>query len=292
MQTISSFLLLSKRDNDRALETAGAVRQSLERRGLDALLIAPDEDLAMKDFCASAPEGGLAVIVFGGDGTLVGASRRLLSYGARAVILGVNFGKVGFLAEVSPDHWESAVEALAEGRMPVVHRLALQWEIFHEGESSAAKHGFAVNDVVLSRGTLARVLSLHVSVDGQPLGQVRADGILVSSPAGTSGYALSTGASLVHPSVEGVTIAPISPFLTRFPSMVLPPDSVVDVAVDRKSHETYLTVDGQDGIVLSHGDTLRTRGLPRALRFAVPDMADYYRRLGRCGFVPPVGAGS
>ncbi len=254
------------------------------------LLAAPDEELAMRNFCASTQADSLAVIVFGGDGTLVGAARRLLGYGVRAVILGINFGKVGFLAELSPDHWEFAVMALAEGRMPVVSRLALQWEIFHEGKNSVAKHGFAVNDVVLSRGTLARVLSLHVSVDGQPLGQVRADGILVSSPAGTSGYALSTGASLVHPSVEAVTIAPISPFLTRFPSMVLPPESVVDIAVDKKSHETYLTVDGQDGIVLCHGDTLRTRGLPRALRFAVPDISAYYRRLGRCGFVPPMEA--
>ncbi len=287
MQTITRMLLLSKSGNIQARETAQRIQQRLTGRGCLVANASTADLKALDSFCAS-PCDNAAVIVLGGDGTLVGVARRLLEHRVTCPILSINFGKVGFLAEVPSDSWVEPVDALLENRLSIVSRLVLGWEILRGENRAVAFSGFAVNDVVLSRGTLARVLSLHLSIDGHPLSTVRADGVLVSTPAGTSGYALSTGASLVHPGVEAVTVAAISPFLSRFPSLVLPPESVVDITVDKTGYETYLTVDGQDGIALMPGDIVRTRGQAGALRLAIPDSTAYYRRLGLCGFVPPM----
>ena len=289
MHTPTRLLLVAKSGHVKAHETAEAMRRRMERRGLDVCLAASGETGALDTFFAQSGDR-CAVIVLGGDGTLVGVARHLLTRLPSDVIcplLGVNFGKVGFLAEVPADRWENAADALVEGRLPLASRLALRWKILRPGETSSMPSGFAVNDVVVSRCALARVLTLHVAIDGQPLGALRADGVLVSTPAGTSGYALSTGASLIHPEVEALSLAPISPFLSRFPSMVLPAESQVDIRVDDTTPESFLTVDGQDGVPMKPGDTLCVQGLPRALWLAIPETQAYYRRLGRCGFVLP-----
>ena len=265
------------------------MRRRMERRGLDVCLASSGETGVLDSFFSQGCDRS-AVIVLGGDGTLVGVARRLLTLLAPETVcplLGVNFGKVGFLTEVPADNWENTVDALVEGRLSLASRLALRWQILRPGEASPPASGFAVNDVVVSRCALARVLALQVSIDGQPLGTLRADGMLVSTPAGTSGYALSAGASLIHPEVEALSLAPISPFLSRFPSMVLPVKSRVDIRVDDTTPESFLTVDGQDGFPMKPGDTLRVQGHPGALWLAVPTTQAYYRRLGRCGFVLP-----
>ena len=289
MRTSIRLLLVAKSGHAQAHETAKAIRRRMERRGLDVCLAASGETDALDSFFIRGCERS-AVVVLGGDGTLVGVARRLLTLLAPEAIcplLGVNFGKVGFLTEVPADNWENAIDALVEGRLPLASRLALRWQILRSGETSPSASGFAVNDVVVSRCALARVLTLHVAIDGQALGALRADGVLVSTPAGTSGYALSAGASLIHPEVEALALAPISPFLSRFPSMVLPAESQVDIRVDETTPESFLTVDGQDGFPMMPGDTLRVQGHPRALWLAVPTTQDYYHRLGRCGFVLP-----
>ncbi len=289
MHTPTRLLLVAKSGHARAHETAEAMRHRMERRGLDVCLAASGETGAMDSFFARGKDR-CAVIVLGGDGTLVGVARHLLSLltpGTVCPLLGVNFGKVGFLTEVPADRWENAVDELVEGRLPLASRLALRWEILRRGSVPESASGFAVNDVVVSRCALARVLTLHVAIDGQPLGALRADGVLVSTPAGTSGYALSAGASLIHPEVEALSLASISPFLSRFPSMVLPAASQVDIRVDDTTPESFLTVDGQDGVPMKPGDILRVQGQPRALWLAIPTTQAYYRRLNRCGFVLP-----
>ncbi|HIU17083.1 MAG TPA: NAD(+)/NADH kinase [Candidatus Avidesulfovibrio excrementigallinarum] len=289
MRTPIRLLLVAKSGHAQAHETAEAMRRRMERRGLDVCLADSGESEALDSFFARGCERA-AVVVLGGDGTLVGVARRLLTLLSPETIcplLGVNFGKVGFLTEVPAESWESAADALVEGRLPLASRLALRWKILRPGDSASPASGFAVNDVVVSRCALARVLTMHIAIDGHPLGALRADGMLVSTPAGTSGYALSAGASLIHPEVEALSLAAISPFLSRFPSMVLPAASQVDIQVDETTPESFLTVDGQDGFPMKPGDTLRVQGQSKALWLAVPAPQAYYSRLGRCGFVLP-----
>ena len=140
-----------------------------------------------------------AILILGGDGTFVGVGRKLA--GLDIPLLGINFGQVGFLTELSAVGWEPALERLLAGKMITRTCLLLAWELLRGGTPIASGH--AANDVVVGRGAIARVLPVHVFVDGEDMGVVRSDGVIVSTPLGSSAYALSAHGPLVHPKVQG-----------------------------------------------------------------------------------------
>lgn len=275
---VSQILLMTKTGHDGASDCAAAMDVWLAAHGVATRLASPGEAFD----ALHSTEGVDALVVLGGDGTLVGVLRRLVTAGVRLPVLGVNFGRVGFLAEVSPDGWLAPLAALLQGDARLAPRMALHWRVIRDGEEVA--NGSAVNDVVIGRGTLARVLSLGVTVGKVSVGRIRADGLLVSTPAGTSGYASSVGSSLVHPDLQNLSVTAIAPFLSRLPPLVLPADSTVCLTHDSLS-DAFLTVDGQDGVALVPGDAVCVQGLPDAFTLVAVDPAAYYERLRRCGFV-------
>jgi len=286
MRIVTRILLVAKSGHARALEVAGRICARLENLAVQASVVLADDVAALSQFCAEKPaaEEEKLILVLGGDGTLVGVVRHLLAAGCRSCpVLGINFGSVGFLVEIRGDDWVELLSPLVRGELPAHRRLALAWELLRGGE--LLDSGFAVNDIVVARrSALARVCRLHVAVDGWDLGQIRADGLIVSTPAGTSGYAYSAGASLVHPDVQALSLTAISPFLSHFPNITLPPEKIIDVTVEPFAADGYLTVDGQDGFDMAPGDTVRVRGVPDAFRMIVPDSAAYFYRLRECGF--------
>ena len=278
MHTPSTLLLVAKARHKKAAETANQMAAWLEARHIPAQVLMAN---ARQDVLEDAATTARAVVVLGGDGTLVGVARKLASH--RLPLLGINFGQVGFLAEVPAARWQEALTSLLDGSAPILPRVLIDWAILRAG--CVAHEGSAVNDIVVGRGSLARVLAVRVCVNGEPMGWVRADGMIVATPLGTSGYVLSAGGSLIHPGMQAVSLTAISPFLNSFPSMVLPVDCTLSLEVDPAGVDAYLTVDGQDGLPLASGDVVRVRALAEGLRLVVPDGKAYFRRLHDCGFI-------
>lgn len=203
------------------------------------------------------------VVVFGGDGTMLGVARRLV--GRDVPILGINFGRVGFLTDAEPSAWREKLEESLMGEEPVRSCMALQWSLRREGRHLAG--GFAVNDVVLSRGSLSRLVWFEIYIAGERLGSLRGDGVIVATPVGSSGYSVSAGGSLLHPSMEAIAVTPVCPFLHTISPMVFPGDTSCTFQILQGSTDCYLTVDGQEGQQLQVGDVVKVSGLPSAVHF-------------------------
>ena len=165
--------------------------------------------------------------------------------------------------------------------------LLLAWELLRGGTPIASGH--AANDVVVGRGAIARVLPVHVFVDGEDMGVVRSDGVIVSTPLGSSAYALSAHGPLVHPKVQALTLTPISPFFKSFPPIVLPADSRIRLETDAAAPDAFLTVDGQEGIPLCGGDVIRVQSLDAGLRVLSCSSGTYFQRLRERGFIQTDG---
>ncbi len=276
MQSVTSILLVTKTRHAAAESTAVAVARWLEARGVASTTVSaagPAPELADRARAADA------VLILGGDGTFVGVGRKLA--GIDVPLLGINFGQVGFLTELSADDWRSGLERLLAGKMIARTCVLLAWELLRDGAIIAEGH--AANDVVVGRGAIARVLPVHVFVDDEDMGLVRSDGVIVSTPLGSSGYALSAHGPLVHPDVRALTLTPISPFFKSFPPMTLPVEA--RIRLETAAPDGSLTVDGQEGLPLCAGDVVRVQSLEAGLRVLSRTTGTYYRRLRERGFI-------
>lgn len=278
MHHIKSILIVTKPGKSAVAGLGLEMCAWLADHGVSArLLEGPGSVLPMSQLAV----GTDLVIVLGGDGTMLGVARRLVGTGVP--VLGVNMGKVGFLAEVAASDWKRALERMLAGEVRYVSRLALHFAVVRGGHE--VFEGHAVNDLVVHRGALARVITLDVDVDGDRLAGLRADGLIISSPTGSTGYAVSARGPLVQPSLDAYTLTPICPFLGSFPPLVLGASSVCTVRVNEQATDVHMTVDGQEGFALRTDDRLVMHGVPGGLRFATLNGLDYFGRLRACGFV-------
>lgn len=221
------------------------------------------------------------VLVLGGDGTMLGVARAFTQ--SPVPLLGLNFGKIGFLAELQAEQWQEGLFAVLSGKCDVLERMALGWRILRNGE--CVHSGYAINDAVISRGALSRVIALELSTGEEHISTVRADGLIFSTPVGTSGYAVSAGGPLVHPDNNVVVVTPICPYLCKFPSIVLPHPMTVQAVVQPASIETFITIDGQEGFPLQALDTVEVFCQPGAMLFARLEANAYFKRLRGRGFI-------
>lgn len=232
------------------------------------------------DFTDKAADADV-VIVLGGDGTLVSVARRLADF--PRPILGVNLGRVGFLAEVSPDSWEDAFSRMLETGIAVDDGLALAYTLARGGENARA--GLAVNDLVLSRGGPARLVSLALDVNALRLAVLRADGLIVSTPTGSTGYTGSARGPLLHPGLNAYAVTAICPFMSNFLPMVVDGRTTFSITLEESGPEAYLTVDGQESCRVREGDVLCVTGRENRIRFARIDDGGYFAKLRFAGFV-------
>ncbi|AAS96364.1 NAD(+)/NADH kinase [Nitratidesulfovibrio vulgaris] len=278
MHPIRSVLIVTKPGHPTALDLAQDIGVWLTRRGVSCrILEGPGEALPLRQLAADA---GL-VLVLGGDGTMLGVARRLAGTGVP--LLGINLGRVGFLAEVPAGEWAATLERLLAAPLRVERRLALRFGVERGGVEIF--QGDAVNDVVINRGALARVITLDIDVDGERLAGLRADGLIISTPTGATGYAVSARGPLMDPALDAFTVTPICPFLGNFPPLVLGGGSVCSVRIREQGTEVHATIDGQEGIALRSGDRITLTGLRDGLCFATLGGGGYCARLRACGFV-------
>ena len=275
---IASVAFVCNRRSEKVEGLKRAMRQWFEGRGVPCAFFA--YDCSAEELLNGAARADI-VIVLGGDGSIVSVARKLAA--APKPIIGVNFGRVGFLAEISPDFWESAFSRMLEQGVAIDKSLSLSYALIRGGETVLT--GLAVNDLVVSRGGPARLVSLALTVDDMRLAVLRADGLIVASPTGSTGYTGSARGPLLYPGLNAYAVTAICPFMSNFSPLVLDCETRFSITVDEAGSEIYLTVDGQESLEVSTGDTLKVCGKRDGILFARIDTEGYFAKLRSTGFV-------
>ncbi len=195
------------------------------------------------------------VIVLGGDGTMLHAAR--LHRGSRAPILGVNLGSLGFTTEVAPEEVFLRLDEVFAGRYQVDERMKLSCLLVRNGSPVLQEE--VLNDVVMSKGALARIADHEMSIDGEYVTTYKADGVIISTPTGSTAYSLSAGGPIVHPSMECVVVSPICSHALTQRSLVISADRTISVQLKGGTEDVFLTIDGQIGQPLQAGDRVEVR---------------------------------
>ena len=205
-----------------------------------------------------APYDLFCIFVLGGDGTFLTAARWIGNQ--NIPIIGVKFGEVGFLAELSEKNLFSAAENIINENFITEPRMRLQVQVIRNNLEYFSEA--VLNDIVINKGTLARLANIKTYIDDQYLTTYRADGLIISTPTGSTAYSLAAGGPIIHPSVPGILMTPICPFtLTNRPLLV--PESVsIRIEIEKKSSDINLTIDGQEGIEINRGDEIIIKKWP------------------------------
>lgn len=219
------------------------------------------------------------LLILGGDGTLLGMAGRIGQAGLDIPILGVNFGGLGFLTEVTLPEIYTSLEAAITGRAPIEERMMLRVRVECENECVADR--MVLNDVVVTQGALSRVIDLSVSVDGEFMMRIRADGVIVASPTGSTAYNLSSGGPILHPRVEGISITPIAPHTLTNRPVVVPGSSEIRIQPFTRDDqdEVFATFDGQSLLPLNSRHSVSVRRADRPLRLLRASSRGYFQVL-------------
>lgn len=211
------------------------------------------------------------LVVLGGDGSTLRAAR--IASGHGVPVTSINMGRLGFLSEMQPDNWEGALQHMVAGEYWVEERMMLRTKAYRDSTSFIARD--ALNDVVVSRGTLARMVRVRTSVDGSVLTTYTCDGLIVATATGSTAYALAAGGPILPPLLKNIVLVPIAPHLSLDKPMVLSQGSVVEMVVST-DHQAILTNDGQEEMTLRSGDRVVVQASPNVARFARVRPMNYF----------------
>lgn len=215
------------------------------------------------------------IIVLGGDGTLLSVAR--LIGGKGTPILGVNLGSLGFLTEVTLEEMYPLLEEILAGDMIIDERGMLEASIQRDGKE-VAKY-LVLNDVVINKGAFARMILMETRVGGRYLNTYRADGLIISTPTGSTAYSLSAGGPIVYPTVGSVIISPICPHTLTNRPIVIPDNVDIEVTLSTENEDALVTLDGQEGFSLKYMDTIIVKKSLNKTRLILSPKKDYYQIL-------------
>ncbi len=216
-------------------------------------------DLATQQ-CQSVPVSSMAdrvdlMIVLGGDGTLLHAARHFI--GSGTPILGINLGRLGFLTDTPVGNMFDVVEQVMQGNLQITQHDALHVEVMRRDQRLA--EGYAMNDVVLERSAVPRMIGFEMAIQGQFVFRMRGDGLILATAAGSTAYALSAGGPIVHPSVDAITVVPVCPHTLSNRPIVVPADDVVELKLVEAPHCAGLNLDGVELMQLHEDDHIVIR---------------------------------
>jgi NAD+ kinase len=234
---------------------------SAERYPADVTAVAPDQMAAQVD----------VVAVLGGDGTFLYAARVVA--GSGVPIIGVNLGSLGFLTEVKLEEMYSAFEGLIGGTYILEDRALLELDVIRQDQIVAQY--LALNDAVINKGALARIIEFEVTVNNQIVTNTRADGLIISTPTGSTAYSLSAGGPILYPTLEAFIITPICPHTLMNRPVVVPDKGIVAVTL-RRGSGLMLTVDGQVGMPLMQEDCLKVRKAVPVVKLVQPAGSTFF----------------
>jgi len=212
------------------------------------------------------------VIVLGGDGTLIHASRLLR--GGAVPILGINLGSLGFMTEVPSSEMLPMVDEVLAGSFRIDSRMKLRCRIFRNGEVHLEDE--VLNDVVINKGALARIGDHEMLMNGQYVTTFKSDGVIVATPTGSTAYSMSAGGPIVHPSMDAMIVAPICPHALTQRPIVVPGDQSISIELKSDVPDFYLTIDGQTGHRLKKGDRLDVHKSPNRVLLVRNPRLDYF----------------
>ena len=252
-----TIALIGKYQSREIAESLRLLATFLSQRGIEVLL---EEDTA-----AAVGANGYAVagyeaigaraelaIILGGDGTMLNAARHLAEF--EVPLVGINQGRLGFMTDIALGAMIDSITALLEGKFSREQRFLLNAEVLRDGE--VAFQTLALNDVVVNKGDIGRMIELEVKVDGELIHVLRADGLIVSTPTGSTAYALSANGPILHPSVPGIAIVPLCPHALTIRPITVSDNSMIDIAL-LPPHDARVHFDGQTRYDARAGDVVR-----------------------------------
>jgi NAD+ kinase len=217
------------------------------------------------------------LIVLGGDGTLLSASRLVADAHRDVPIFGVNLGSLGFMAEVSLDELYDNLEKAIAGKLGTEDRMMLSASVVRDGRRVALYR--VLNDAVINKGALARMMELKISVNGDHLTTLRADGLIVATPTGSTAYSLSAGGPIIHPTIHCFVVTPICPHTLSNRPIALPDSVTVTVCLTSLSEDVSLTLDGQIGFPLLPHDVVEIKKSRFKMKLIKHPVKNYYEIL-------------
>ena len=217
------------------------------------------------------------VIVLGGDGTLLNVARIAHSHGVP--ILGVNLGNLGFLTETTLENLYHTLQSTLNGECEVEHRMLLNASLWRDEKKIQDFN--VLNDIVINKGALARIVNLTVSVNDQPMTSYRADGLIIATPTGSTAYSLSAGGPIIHPSMQALVLSPICPFALTNRPIVIPDTSRIKVQLAKRheDEDVRITLDGQMGCAMKSGDILEAEKAQVSVKLVQAPGKNYYQTL-------------
>lgn len=281
---MKKFFIIANRIKDPDLAVAGEIQQRLHRLGRECVI----QELAHADGekgykytdPAQVPEDVDCVLVLGGDGTVLQASRDLVK--RNIPLFGINIGTLGYLAEIGKEDVEQALEKLAADEYLLEKRMMLEGNVFYGGEPVLSN--VALNDIVISRSGKLRVMDYHIFVNGRFLNAYSADGIIISTPTGSTGYNLSAGGPIVSPSASMILITPIAPHTLTARSVILPDDVTVKIEIGERAgndESAEATFDGDASVEMKCRDFIEIRKSCRTVQFVKIDQVSFLEILRR-----------
>ena len=215
------------------------------------------------------------IIVLGGDGTLLSVARLIGEYDVP--ILGVNLGSLGFLTEVTLQEMYLSLEQVLNQEFTVTERLLLKAYVSRDEEHIAEY--CALNDVVMTKSALARIIDLQIEINGQYVTMCKADGLIIATPTGSTAYNLAAGGPIVHPDMPALIMTPICPHTLTNRPVVLPGDDMLTITLKSENEDVFLTLDGQVGFALRYQDTVRVEKAASTIRLIRPPKRNYFEVL-------------
>jgi NAD+ kinase len=281
--------VVAKRDSPEAEKTARTLAEWLRRRGLEVFLDAGTLAALGGDEPAFTPDAACDLVVaLGGDGTLLAVARTLAP---GVPILGVNVGNLGFLTEVSRANLYPALEHVLAGRFRLEARALLEVERFaspasslpaphrSEGVRGEGQRFVVLNDAVVTKSALSRIIELTIEVDGHLIARYRSDGLIISTPTGSTAYNLSAGGPILHPLLPVAVLTPICPHALSLRPLVVPASSRIEVTLETQREEVYLTLDGQEGTELRYRDVVAVTQSADAVQLVKVTERSFYDNL-------------
>lgn len=275
-----SVALIGKYQSADVAESVFAIANHLRQRGLvvwieqgTASSIGGAADFTVASYEEIGSRAELAVVI-GGDGTMLNAARRLAEH--QVPLVGVNLGRLGFLTDVARSDALQRLEEIVDGRYSEESRFMLDAEVLRSGER--VFQTLALNDVVVNKGDLGRMIEFDLSIDGEFVYTQRSDGMIISTPTGSTAYALSANGPILHPGVGGIALVPLCPHALTARPVTLPDTCRIEIRL-LPPHDASIHFDGQARFDARAGDCVRLGRSPLAVRLLHPESYNYYAML-------------
>lgn len=267
---IRSVGIVVKPNNSDAEATAAELVNWLSAKGID---LAGEPVFTGKETDKTRPAiNADMIVVLGGDGTMIATARMVAD--SEVLVLGINYGGLGYLTDFRIEEMYSAIESILAGDYEVDQRVMLDVE--HCRGSETIGSGRVLNDVVINKAALARIIEIEVSLNGQFVNSFRSDGLIVATPTGSTAYNLSAGGPIVYPSMNAVVLTPICPFTLTNRPIVVPDRAEIELKLINGHEGVVLTLDGQTGFSMKGGDNVRIRKSETTLNLLQPPNRNYF----------------